>query len=192
MTQTILHLDASARIDGSVSRQLTASIVEKLGGTVIRRDLADGLPQLSENWIGANFTPAGDRDQAQNDLLALSDTLIDEIKRADTIVIGTPMYNFAAPAALKAWIDLVCRAGLTFQYTENGPKGLLDGKRAVIAIATGGVPVGSDMDFVSGYMRHVMGFIGITDVELVYADRILADSDAAMAAASDQIDQLAA
>ena len=192
MTKTVLHIDASARNDGSVSRGLTANILRQIGGTVIRRDLRDGLPLLSEDWINANFTPADDRSDDQRALLALSDTLIDEIKRADVLVIGTPFYNFAVPAALKAWVDLICRAGQTFQYSEAGPKGLLEGKRAIIALASGGTEVGSDIDFASGYLRHILGFIGITDVQVVAADRVMAEGEDAIAEANRQIDALAA
>lgn len=192
MTQTILQIDASARTTGSTSRQLTASIVETLGGEVIRRDLTTPIPQIDETWVNANFTPADQRSDAQKKALALSDALVAEIKAADVIVIGVPVYNFGVPAALKAWIDQIARAGLTFQYTENGPEGLLEGKRAVIALATGGTEVGSDIDFASGYMRHIMGFIGITDVEIVAADRLMADAEKAMADATAQIAALAA
>lgn len=192
MTKTILHIDASARHTGSTTRDLTARIVEKFGGTVIRRDLSDALPQINETWVNANFTPADQRDEAQKQALALSDTLIAEIKAADVLVIGAPIYNFGVPTALKAWIDMIARAGVTFTYTENGPKGLLEGKRAVIALATGGTPVGSDIDFASGYLRHVMGFIGITDVDIVAADRVMADSEQALAKAHAGIDALAA
>ncbi|WP_415921756.1 FMN-dependent NADH-azoreductase [Tateyamaria sp. SN6-1] len=189
---TILHIDSSARTEGSVTRDLTAQIVTKLGGDVIRRDLKDALPQITENWVGANFTPADDRDDVQRDTLALSDTLIAELKAADTIVIGLPLYNFGVPASLKAWIDLVARAGVTFKYGENGPVGLLEGKRAVLAVSTGGVPVGSDYDFATGYMRHVLGFIGITDVEMVAADRVVVNGEAAVNAAKAEIEKLAA
>lgn len=192
MAQTILHIDSSARKEGSVTRDLSAEIVARLGGTIIRRDLANPVPQLSAGWLAANFTPADERDAVQTDVLSLSDTLIAELKSADTIVIGAPVYNFSVPSALKAWIDQVCRAGLTFQYTENGPQGLLAGKRAIIAIATGGMPVGAEVDYASGYIRHVMNFIGITDVEIVAADRVMADADAAIAAAKDQVSKLAA
>ncbi|WP_299502158.1 NAD(P)H-dependent oxidoreductase [uncultured Roseobacter sp.] len=192
MTKTILHIDASARLAGSTTRQLTSRIVEKLGGDVIRRDLTDALPQINEVWVNANFTPADQRSEAQEQALALSDALVAEIKAADVIVIGAPVYNFGVPAALKAWIDLIARAGLTFAYTENGPKGLLEGKRAVIALATGGTPVGSEIDFASGYLRHIMGFIGISDVDIIAADRVMADAEKAMADATASIDALAA
>ena len=192
MTQTVLHIDASARFAGSTTRQLTASIVEKLGGSVIRRDLTEAIPQITEDWVGANFTPADQRSAAQQDVLALSDTLVAELRAADVIVIGVPVYNFGVPAALKAWVDQIGRAGETFRYTENGPVGLLEGKRAIIALATGGTPVGSDIDFASGYMRHIMGFVGITDVDVIAAEQVMADADKAIAGANAQIDALAA
>ena len=192
MTQTVLHIDASARLTGSTSRVLSARIVEKLGGEVIRRDLTDAIPQIDETWVNANFTPADQRTTEQAETLALSDSLIAEIKAADVLVFGVPIYNFGVPAALKAWVDQIARAGVTFRYTENGPEGLLEGKRAVIAVASGGTPAGSEIDFATGYMRHIMGFIGIHDVELVTADRMMVDADAALSKANTQIDALAA
>lgn len=192
MTQTLLHLDASARQTGSVTRQLSAAIVAKLEGEVIRRDLTDAVPQINEAWVNANFTPADQRTEAQKAALALSDRLVAEVTAADVLVIGAPVYNFGVPAALKAWVDQIARAGVTFAYTENGPKGLLDGKRAVIALATGGTQVGSDIDFASGYLRHIMGFIGIEDVEVIAADRLAVDAEKAIADANTRIGALAA
>jgi len=159
---TILHIDSSARLQGSVTRRLSAQIVDRLDGDVVRRDLAEPLPQIDADWLAANWSPADARTQAQADALALSDQLIAEIVAADTLVIGAPIYNFGIPAALKAWIDLIARAGLTFKYTDTGPVGLLQGKRAIVAIASGGTKVGSEIDFASGYLRHVLGFVGIT------------------------------
>lgn len=192
MTKTLLHIDASARLAGSTTRDLTGRIAEKLGGTVIRRDLTNALPHIDETWVNANFTPADQRSDAQNAALALSDILIAEVKEADVLVIGVPVYNFGVPAALKAWVDLIARAGVTFAYTENGPKGLLEGKRAVIALASGGTEIGSDIDFASGYLRHIMGFIGITDVQIIAADRVMADADKALDKANAGIEALAA
>mgnify|MGYP000489135813 FL=1 len=193
MTKTILHIDASARTEGSVTRDLSAKIVAKLGAAeVIRRDLAQPLPLLDSAWVGANFTPADQRSDAQKAELALSDALVAELQKADTIVIGAPVYNFSVPSTLKAWIDLVARAGVTFSYSEAGPKGLLEGKRAIIAVASGGTAVGSDVDFATGYLRHVLGFIGITDVEIVAADTMAVDADAALTRAREAIAKLAA
>ncbi|PCH75243.1 MAG: FMN-dependent NADH-azoreductase [Rhodobacteraceae bacterium] len=193
MTSTILHIDASARRENSVTRSLTAQIISHLeAGQIIRRDLADPLPLITEDWIGANFTPADQRDDQQLDVLNLSNQLVDEISRADTLVIGLPIYNFSIPASFKAWIDLVARVGLSFQYTENGPKGLLNGKRAVIAFASGGTKIGSDLDFSSAYVRHVLGFIGISDVTFVTAEAMASDPKAALASTSGKTSGLAA
>ncbi|WP_170328357.1 FMN-dependent NADH-azoreductase [Ruegeria arenilitoris] len=193
MTKTILHIDASARRDGSATRDLSDRIVKHLGAArIIRRDLASPLPLLTEDWINANFTPADQRDETQRDQLALSDTLVNELQEADTIVVGLPIYNFSVPAAFKAWIDLVARVGLTFSYTENGPKGLLEGKRAVLAIASGGTAVGSEVDFATNYAKHVLGFIGIHEVDVVAADQMALDAETTLAKAQKAVLELAA
>lgn len=193
MTRTVLHIDASARIQGSTSRDLSARVVDRLAAaTVLRRDLAEPLPQISEAWVGANFTAADQRDAVQRDLLALSDRLVDEVKAADTIVIGLPIYNFSVPASLKAWIDLIARAGVTFEYTETGPRGLLAGKRAILVLTSGGTPVGSEIDFASGYLRHILGFVGITDIQIIAADRMAVDPETALSAANDAVARVAA
>jgi FMN-dependent NADH-azoreductase len=193
MTLTILHIDASARRENSVTRSLTAQIISHLeAGQIIRRDLADPLPLITEDWIGANFTPVDQRDNQQLGVLGLSNQLVDEIARADTLVIGLPIYNFSIPASFKAWIDLIARVGLSFQYTESGPKGLLNGKRAVIAIASGGTKIGSDLDFSSAYVRHVLGFIGISDVTFVTAEAMASDPESALASACGRTSGLAA
>ena len=169
----ILHIDSSARLQGSVTRELSASIAKRLSGGdenfATYRDLSETLPLIDETWVGANFTPADQRSDLQKQALELSDDLIAELRAADTIVIGLPVYNFGVPAALKAWIDLIARVGETFSYTENGPVGLLEGKRAVIAMASGGTQAGSPIDFATPYLRHVLDFVGITDVQLVSA-----------------------
>jgi len=115
------------------------------------------------------------------------------LQAADTIVIAAPVYNFGPPATLKAWADLVARAGTTFQYTANGPEGLLTGKKAYLAIATGGTPVGADFDFMSRWLTFFLGFLGITDVAIVAADGIMgADGEAKIAAAKDAALKIAA
>lgn len=193
MTNSLLHIDASALGENSVSRKISARIVERFAPTeVIRRDLATPLPILTQDWIGANFTPADKRTDGQKSLLALSDELLAEVERADVIVIGTAMYNFNVPANLKAWIDQIARAGRSFRYTENGPEGLLTGKRVIVAIATGGTPVGSDYDFASNYLRFMLGFLGITDVSFVTADQVDTPAEKKLEAADAQIAALAA
>ena len=186
----ILRIDASARNNGSTTRQLADQLVTRLieqgyGANVVRRDLAVTPPALlTESWVGANFTDDADRTDDQRAVLAHSDELIAELEAADTIVIGVPVYNFAIPAALKAWVDLIARARRTFRYTETGPEGLLKNKRAFLVVASGGVPVGSDYDFATGYLRHVLGFVGITDVTIIAADQQLMDGEAIARATS--------
>ena len=193
MTHTVLRIDASARHSGSESRALTQQIIDRLASaTVINRDLAVAMPAIDADWLAANWTPADDRTDAQRQTLALSDTLIEEIKSADTIVIGAPIYNFGIPATLKTWIDLIARAGITFKYSETGPQGLLTGKRAIVAITSGGTQVGSEIDFASGYLRHVLGFVGITDVQFVAADQLMVDAEASHAKATAALEALAA
>ncbi|MDJ0628207.1 MAG: NAD(P)H-dependent oxidoreductase [Rhodobacter sp.] len=194
MTHHILRIDASARRTGSISRDLTDRLIARFaeeGETqVTTRDLTAPLPQIDEGWIGANFTPAKERSPEQRKTLALSDELVAELRAADTLVIGLPIYNFGVPASLKAWIDLVARAGVTFQYTPDGPRGLLEGKRAIVTVASGGTEMGSDVDFATGYMRHVLGFLGIEDVQFIRADRTAIDMEGTVRAAQDAVDAL--
>ena len=196
--RNILRIDASMRHEGSVTRQLADNLMDRLtsknpDASITRRDLADNPPAfIDETWIGANFTAADARSDDQKAALARSDALIAELQAADTLVIATPVYNFGIPAALKAWIDMVARAKVTFKYTENGPVGLLEGKRAIILLASGGTGVGSAIDFASPYLKHVLGFIGITDVEHIAADQLGQGADEKLAAAGDAIERLAA
>ncbi len=190
-TLNILRIDGSMRQDGSVTRKLTDDVVAALaaGSTenVVVRDLASGVELIDEEWIGANFTPEDSRTDAQRAILSKSDELVQEMKDADVLVIGVPIYNFSIPAALKAWIDLIARAGVTFRYTENGPIGLLDGKRAIVVLGSGGVPKGAPVDFASTYMQQVLGFVGITDVRFVDATGLGGDAEARMGSAVAEI-----
>ncbi len=191
----ILEVAASGRNDGSVSRMLSADLIgalEERHGDVelTRRDLSNGLPFVNEAWINANFTAAEERSAEQRATLAESDSLVAELKAADVLVIGVPIYNFGVPAALKAWIDMVARARLTFRYTENGPQGLLDGKKAYVVIASGGVPVDSAVDFATPYLRHVLGFIGITDVDVIAAEQLNSKAEESIDAARVRIAEL--
>lgn len=191
---TLLHIDSSARSGGSISRELTASFAQQWqaknpGGKVVHRDLAaNALPHLSESLLGAYFTPADARSAEQAEVIKQSDALVDELLAADTIVIGVPMYNFAPPSTLKAWIDHVFRAGRTFKYTETGPVGLVTGKKAVIILSRGGKYSEGPMealDFQGKYLKGALGFIGITDVELVVAEGVSMGEEAAKAAVAD-------
>jgi len=170
----VLEINTSARQDGSVSRRLVGDLVTALQDRhgdvrVTRREIAAGLPFIDETWVGANFTPEDERTDLDRQVLARSDELVGELEAADIIVIGAPIYNFSIPATLKTWIDMVTRARKTFHYTESGPEGLLKGKKAYVITPSGGVPVGSAVDFATPYLRHALAFIGITDVEIIGA-----------------------
>jgi len=173
---TVLHLNASGTKQGSASRAATAALLQDLSPTrVITRDLAETpLAQVDETWITTRLIPEAELTAANREVLALSDRLIAEIKEADVLLIGMPMYNFGMPAALKAWIDLVARPKVTFAYTENGPVGLLEGKKAHVAVATGGVPVGAPMDFATPHLQQVLRFIGIDDITVHTAAEVIA------------------
>ena len=191
-TLQILEISSSGRHDGSVTRQLSAELIAALedrSGSVelTRRDLALGIPFVDEAWIEANFTADESRTPKHADTLAYSDELVGELKNADVLVIGVPVYNFSISATLKAWIDMIARARLTFRYTPNGPVGLLEGKKAYLVVATGGVPVGSPQDFATPYLRHALAFVGITDVEIIAADRVNDNADESMDRARAQI-----
>ncbi len=194
MKTAILRIDASARRSGSVTRDLNDKLIETLSQAadvmVTHRDLATPLPLLTEEWISANFTDPSQRSADQKQVLAFSDELVGELKAADVLVIGLPIYNFGVPAAMKAWVDLVARARETFRYSEAGPVGLLEGKRAIVTVASGGTEAGSSIDYATTYMKHVLGFIGITDVEFVNADQMMIDADASLAAAERKIEAL--
>ncbi|MEM6475106.1 MAG: NAD(P)H-dependent oxidoreductase [Pseudomonadota bacterium] len=194
----ILHITSSIQGDESVSNALGAVLLEGLtasgDATVTTRDLsANDIPFVDAARFGANLTPPAERTPEQAELAAIADTLIAELQAADTIVLSVPVYNFGVPAVVKAWADLVARAGTTFNYTANGPVGALTGKKAYIAAASGGTPIGSDMDFMSPWLKFFLGFLGITDVEIVAADGIMgAGGEEKIAEAKAQAVQLAA
>jgi len=179
MSKTLLHLDSSPMGDKSISRHLTAEFARnwKLAnpdGAVITRDTStSNIPAVTAAFVGAMYTPAPNRDAAQNELLALSDVLIDELIAADEIVIGVAIHNFLIPSTLKAWIDYVARSGRTFSYATGSPVGLLKDKKATIVIASGGVyDAGTAMEsynFTEPYLRAMLGFIGITDTTFISA-----------------------
>ncbi|NRG17797.1 NAD(P)H-dependent oxidoreductase [Rhizobiales bacterium] len=181
----ILQIESSARKAGSVTRDLAQDLVSRLAAgrqvNIVRRDVSPGLPVIDDAWVAANFTDPAERTGEQKARLSLSDELVAELKAADILVIGAPVYNFGIPASLKAWVDLIARARETFRYTENGPVGLLEGKKAYVVMASGGTQIGSEIDFASGYLRHVLGFIGIGDVEIIAAERLMASADSAVA-----------
>lgn len=197
----LLHLDSSARGTFSMSRQLGRELVESWlvahpEDTVTYRDLdAQPLPFVSDSWVAAAFTPEEVRDEAQQAALDLSEQLLAELRSADVLVVGAPMYNFGIPAALKAWVDQVVRLGQTFVYGPDGrPVGVVQGKRAIV-LGTSGTDADvlrqAGLDFRTGYLRAILGFIGITDVESVeHFGTNEADIAASLAVARSQIADL--
>ncbi len=174
----LLQIDSSAR-SSSVTRQLTAKFVEEWkknhpDGEVIQRDLATTLlPHITDDWSGTHLDPS-QLTPAQRSYLSTSDQLIEELQAADTIVIGAPMYNFAIPSPLKAWIDQVVRMGKTFGYGPSGARPLLSDKKVSVITARGGAyrkgTPGEKLDFQEPYLRHILGFIGLTDVTFIHAE----------------------
>ena len=160
------------------------------------RDLAlEPVPHLTAERLRALSTPASERTVEQQRVVAESDQLIGELQRADVVVLGLPMYNFGVPSTLKAYFDHVARAGVTFRYTASGPEGLLKGKKAFVFATRGGRYAGTDADLQSAYVRQFLGFIGIRDVEFVYAEGLALGDEprsVAVAEAVSRIHQLAA
>lgn len=190
----ILRIDSSASQADSVTREIGDEVVRRLvaqqpAASVVNMDLALGMPHIDADWIGANFTPAGQRDQRQHARLAASDDAIVALQRADAVVLTAPVYNFSIPSALKAWIDHVCRAGVTFRYTDKGPEGLLRDRPVYLVMASGGVPFGSAADFASTYLRQVLRFVGIEDVRLVGAEGVAMDAGGARKSALGQLNR---
>ncbi|PSK89584.1 FMN-dependent NADH-azoreductase [Taibaiella chishuiensis] len=175
----ILHLVSSPRGEASASIQLGNAIVQQLqarypGGTLVTRDLATApFPHLEEQHLASFFTPPEARNEAQAAAASPSEQAIAELQQADAIVIGVPMYNFNLPSTLKAWIDHVVRAGLTFSYSEAGPSGLLQHKKVYLALASGGIYSEGPMktvDFSEPYLRHMLSFIGLSDITTYRAE----------------------
>lgn len=175
----ILAIDSSVSGAGSVSRLLVEETVKHLSvqapaATVTYRDLgAAPVPHLTTDTLaGVRGTPSTDQELAAR---ALSDELIEELRSVDTIVIGAPMYNFSVPTSLRAWFDYVLRAGETFRYSEAGPEGLLPGKRAIVIESRGGLyseGPAQVLDFQEPYVRQLLGFMGVTDVTFIRAEKI--------------------
>ena len=197
----LLQIDSSARLS-SVTRQLTAKFVEEWkeghpGGEVTQRDLAKTvLPDITDDW-GGTFLESSQLTPAQRKYLAISDDLIEEVQAADTIVIGVPMYNFAIPSSLKAWIDQVVRMGKTFAYGPNGRQGLLGEKKVVVITSRGGAyekgTPAEKFDFQEPYLRHILGFVGVTDVTFIHAENQAGKgAGPSLAAAAEQIAGLTA
>ena len=172
----ILQINASARSEGGNSTRLANAITAHLKShhpeaEVEVRDLArNPLPFLDEAGVTALFTPADQRTPEQIARIAQDEAMIARVQAADVLVLGVPMYNFGVSVQLKSFIDSIARAGITFRYTESGPEGLIKGKRVYVACARGGVYRDTPADSQTPYLRQVLGFLGMTDVEFIYAE----------------------
>ena len=183
---TILHIQSSSNLQGAMTRQIGPVAIDRLkslnpGARIIERDLVKTpVPHVSPEFLGALFSG---NDKAEG--LALSNQLVDEVLTSDILVIEAPMYNFGIPSVLKAWVDHIARAHKTFRYAQNGPEGLLRGKKAVLITSSGGFysegPTKS-FDHVDTYMRALLGFLGITDVETIRLEGVAMGKDKAAAA----------
>jgi len=171
MKKTLL-ITSSPRGEASLSSRVALDIARRIGGELTVKELwKSPLPQIGPEFVQAVFTPSDFRSEQQQALVEPSDQAVRELLDTDTLIIGAAMINFSLPAALKTWIDYVSRAGVTFRYTENGPVGLVTGKKAILVLATGGVysePPMKEFDHLEPVLRTQLGFLGITDVETIW------------------------
>lgn len=182
----ILHVTSSARGNASYSNRVAGQVIAEIsarnpGAAVTVRDLArNPLPHIDDDFVAATRSPAGPQTDHQRTQLAQSDALVDELIASDVIVIAAPMINFTVPSNLKTWIDYVARAGRTFSYSEKGPLGLVTGKQVVLVVARGGVYADKQaLDFQVPYLKSVLGFLGMTDVEVIEVEGTAFGPDAA-------------
>ncbi|ELA3115071.1 TPA: FMN-dependent NADH-azoreductase [Vibrio vulnificus] len=192
----LLVLKSSILGDYSQSNKLVDEFINKFDQhDVVVRDLAEQPLPVLDFQVATALRASGDLSEAQQAIVDLSDQLIAEIKHADTLIIAAPMYNFTVPTQLKNWIDLIARAGVTFTYTEQGPKGLIEGKKAVVVTTRGGIHKDAASDIITPYLKTVLGFVGITEVEFVYAEALNMGEDFAskgLASASEHLAALTA
>lgn len=198
--KTVLQLNTSLFGIDAQSSRLAGQFVQAMAAVepvrVVVRDLGrNPVPHLDAGRFEAFSTPPQERTPEQQRLAGESDALIDELRAADVLVMGVPMYNFGVPSTLKAYFDHVARAGITFRYTASGPEGLMTGKRAYVIATRGGRHAGTPRDVQSAFVRQFLGFIGITDVEFVYVEGLALGEEAraaALRAAGERLGQLAA
>lgn len=195
----ILQVNSAARTVGANSTQIANSVTARLvakhpGATVEVLDLAASPhPALDQEGLGALFTPAEDRSEEQHARVEQDNALIAQVQAADVLVLGVPMYNFAISSQLKNWIDAIAKAGVTFRYTERGPEGLLKGKKVYVALARGGIYRDTANDTQVPYLKMILGFLGMTDVDFIYAEGFAMGTESiekAIASAEAQVNAL--
>lgn len=193
---TLLYVKSSIFGDHGQSSQLSEKFIaawkaKNPGGEVVVRDLSvDVPPYLDGARVGALFTPEDQQTAEQKEVVAYSDALIQEIKDADEILFTAPLYNFALPAQTKSYLDYLCRAGVTFKYTETGAVGLLESKPVYVITTRGGIYKGTDADTQTPFLKTIFGFIGLSDVTMIHAEGLnMGDEakDSALAAAAEEI-----
>ena len=193
MMKKVLVLNSSLNGEQGNSTKLSQLFVEQLSSkqqiAVTPRDLSnDAIAHLTQTEMAAWMTDANERSDEQKALAAISDELIAELTDNELIVIGMPMYNFGIPSTFKAWIDRIARAGITFKYTEQGAVGLLENKKVVVLAARGGIYQGTDMDTQTKYLKDVLGFVGISDINFIYAEGLaMPGAEQSLQAAEQQI-----
>ncbi|KND57406.1 FMN-dependent NADH-azoreductase [Candidatus Paraburkholderia schumanniana] len=198
ITTTILQINSAARSQGAQSTLLADELTAKLQQSnpdaklIVRNLLADGLPHLDDATLGAFFTPAEQRSTEQAAINAKSKALIAELQAADIVVIAAPLYNFGISSQLKAYFDWIPRAGITFRYTANGPEGLVKGKKVFVVSARGGKYIGTPHDSQTPYLKSFLGFLGMTDVNFIYAEGLNMGPEAAGAALASAREAIAA
>ncbi|ANQ17258.1 FMN-dependent NADH-azoreductase [Vibrio natriegens] len=188
----VLALKSSILGDNSQSNKLVEEFIKNVAQDKLTvRDLAANPLPVLDLTVATALRSTGDLSQEQQQVVELSDSLIEEVKAADTLVIAAPMYNFTIPTQLKNWIDLIARAGVTFKYTENGIQGLFENKKAIVVTTRGGIHKDAPTDNITPYLRTVLGFVGIADVEFVYAEALNMGEDAAAKGITEAQSQLA-
>ena len=189
----ILFYKTSPKNEGSISTELGEYLVNRLskeGNTNVSKRQLDQIPFINQKIINGLYINDNEKTLEQLEALKISDAIVKDVHENDTIIISTPIYNFAAPAVLKAWADLVARLNKTFQYTDNGPVGLLKNKKAYIVVSSGGTKIGSEIDFFTPWMRFFLNFIGIKDVTFISADQLMSDDGSKIIQAKSQINEL--
>jgi|TARA_X000000368_G_scaffold30737_1_gene22893 FMN-dependent NADH-azoreductase len=190
----IYQIDSSARKKGSTSRALAKKLLDKIkkpGDEIIYRDLDDEMLFVAGLTESGMSIPLNERTEQHKKMFELSDKLVSELKESDVIIISTPIYNFGPPATLKAWSDLAARVKSTFKYSPDGKQiGLLENKKVYLVITSGGTKIDSKDDFLTPWLKHVLNFFGIKDIQTIYADQMSIDYDNSIKQAEKQIENI--
>jgi FMN-dependent NADH-azoreductase len=190
----IYQIDSSARKKGSTSRALAKKLLEKIkkpGDEIIYRDLDDEMLFVAGLTESGMSIPENERTDQHKKMFELSDKLVKELKESDVIIISTPIYNFGPPATLKAWSDLAARVKSTFKYSPDGKQiGLLENKKVYLVITSGGTKIGSKEDYLTPWLKHVLNFFGIKNIQTIFADQMSIDYEKSVKDAEKQIDNI--